>query len=379
MQDKTNKQFYRRIRNLKTALLALSLTILGVTLIGFGVWLNTASGASLPPWLGVVPFGELGGILVGAGLLGSLFESTFRRDQQEATTEQFRQIIREEAPALRDAVVDGFAVNPEDLKRVANPALLDSIASNALGLRLGDETFAGELYGQIRDQAIAARERWVDASVDVKLSTAVERSTNGTPLLDVVLEAEYTTTPAFLARQFACAGTEDDLASLVGNPDSAMTWKMRPGHGLDPSSVRHFELVEFTVDGEQCPIQRVARRKGQVFTVQLPDGADERSARIRYVIKLATAASGHRFFVRLPQPTKDMSLSVDYSDAGFAAFEVDRLVPTYRPMRVHRMPESVGSESIKVDVPGWLLPNTGVTFTWTLSTELPQSVHSEAA
>ena len=108
---------------------------------------------------------------------------------------RFRQIIREEAPAMRDAVVEGFAIHPEDLKRVATPELLDDIAANVMALRLSDEQFAREIYRDIRDQAIRATERWYDVAVRVRLSTAVERSTAGTPLLDVTVEWEYTTVP----------------------------------------------------------------------------------------------------------------------------------------------------------------------------------------
>ena len=69
-------------------------------------------------WAHALPLGELGGTLFGAGLLGTLFEYTFRRDQEESTVERFREIIREQAPAMRDAVVEGFAIHPDDLKRV---------------------------------------------------------------------------------------------------------------------------------------------------------------------------------------------------------------------------------------------------------------------
>ncbi|MDM2121138.1 hypothetical protein PP348_20245 [Mycobacteroides abscessus] len=102
-------------------------------------------------WMHALPLGELGGTLFGAGLLGTLFEYSFRKDQEEATVEQFRQIIREQAPALRDAVIEGFAIHPDDLKRVANPDLRDDIVSNVMSLRLGDEQFAHEIYRDIRD------------------------------------------------------------------------------------------------------------------------------------------------------------------------------------------------------------------------------------
>ena len=161
---------YSRLRTVKAALLAVALTLAGIILIMIGAWVTDAQLGSWQ-WVSALPLGELGGVLVGAGLLGTLFEHTFRKDQQEATAAQFRDIIIEQAPAMRDAVINGFAIHPEDLKRVANPELLDDIAANVMALRLGDRDFATELYAEIRDQAISAVERWHDVEVRVRLSS----------------------------------------------------------------------------------------------------------------------------------------------------------------------------------------------------------------
>ena len=163
---------HHRLRRLKAALLAVSFTLAGILLMMLNAWLTPLQLGSWQ-WLHALPLGELGGTLFGAGLLSTFFEYTFRRDQEAHTLARFRQIIREEAPAMRDAVVEGFAIHPEDLKRVATPELLDDIAANVMALRLGDEQFAREIYRDIRDQAIRAAERWYDVAVRVRLSTAV--------------------------------------------------------------------------------------------------------------------------------------------------------------------------------------------------------------
>lgn len=119
-----------RLRKTKAALLAVALTLSGILLIMLNGWLVGMDLGSWN-WIHALPLAELGGTLFGAGLLGTLFEYSFRKDQEEATVEQFRAIIKEQAPAMRDAVIEGFAIHPEDLKRVANPDLLDDIASNA--------------------------------------------------------------------------------------------------------------------------------------------------------------------------------------------------------------------------------------------------------
>ena len=151
---------YHRLRRLKAALLAVSFTLAGILLMMLNAWIAPLRLGDWQ-WLHALPLGELGGTLFGAGLLSTFFEYAFRRDQEAHTLARFRQIIREEAPAMRDAVVEGFAIHPEDLKRVATPELLDDIAANVMALRLGDEQFAREIYRDIRDQAIRAAERWV--------------------------------------------------------------------------------------------------------------------------------------------------------------------------------------------------------------------------
>ena len=92
-------------------------------------------------WLHSFPLTELGGTLFGAGVLSTLFEYTFRRDQEESTVARFRQTIRDEAPTLRDALIEAFRFDRDDLHCIATPELLDDLARTSLGLRFGDPAF----------------------------------------------------------------------------------------------------------------------------------------------------------------------------------------------------------------------------------------------
>lgn len=259
MTRKNPTSTLHRLRKTKAALLAVALTLLGILLIMLNGWIAPMDLGSWN-WVHALPIGELGGTFFGAGLLSTLFEYTFSRDQEESMVERFRSIIREQAPTMRDAVIEGFAIHPKDLKRVANPDLLDDIAANVMSLRLGDEQFARELYADIRDQAIRAAERWYDVQVHVRLSSALERNTGGIPLFDVTVEWEYTTIPSAPTRRFVCTSDRAEYNELRDDIPATSTWFMTPRPGMDSSQRESYELLELTVNGETQSIRRTARK-----------------------------------------------------------------------------------------------------------------------
>jgi len=369
----------KRLRKTKAFLLATSLTLAGVLLIMLNGWVSNLN-LGVWNWLHALPIGELGGTLFGAGLLSTLFEYTFRKDQEEATVEQFRQIIHEQAPAMRDAVIEGFAIHPEDLKRVSNPYLLDDIAANVMALRLGDEQFAREIYTDIRDQAIRAAERWYDVEVRIRLSSALERSTIGTPLFDVTVEWEYTTVPSSATRRFACVDNREEYTDLREDLPATSAWMMVPRPGMNASSKESYELLEFTVDGRPQTIRRATRKSGQTYTVHLDAKSRTGEAvRLRQIFRTITPCWGHRLFFELPQPARNMALSLDYTNTDIAHMRVSDTVASARPVHVVRSPQEVADKVVKVSSDGWLMPKSGFAFTWTLEQELPRDESREAA
>ena len=178
---------------------------------------------------------NLADAMVVFGAFGMAVDFFTGREKDEADTERTRRVMKELVPDITDAVVRGFAVKPDDLQRVATPELLDSLASNAMALRLGDEQFAHEIYRDVRDQAIRAAERWHNVEVRIRLSGIPERNTVGVPLFDVTVEWEYTTIPSHAVRRFACVSDREEFNELVAEVPSTSTWFMRPRPGMEAS------------------------------------------------------------------------------------------------------------------------------------------------
>ncbi len=283
-----------------------------------------------------------------------------------------RRLLKEAAPDFRDAVVRGFAVENDDLKRVATPELLDQIASNVLALRLGNRAFASEVYADIRDQAVRAPERWHDVDVSIRLSSIDERSTRGAPRFTVTVTWSYTVTPSHAVQRFACVSDKDEYHEFISDIPSTATWFMTPRPGFDASQRDAFELVDYTVNGEHRTIRRTARKTGQTYSVNIGDDLvrESKPVQITYIYKTITPQSGHLLYFDIEQPTKNIKVEFDYSAVDIAHVSVLDLIASSKRSRVLRLPESLPGKSITVDFDGWVFPRTGFAFVWTLDREL---------
>lgn len=369
-----------RIHRLKTIILALIALGLGVALLTLA---NFADNAPALQWMLYWPIAELGSILAGAGLLGIGYNYLVDRDKDAVDEERTKRLLKEAAPDFRDAVVQGFAVSPDDLKRVATPELLDSIATNAMGLRLGDAAFAAEVYEGVRDQAIRAPERWYDAQVQIRLSCIQERSTEGTPLVplfEVSVRWEYTVTPSHPVRRFACTSDRDEFYDLITDVPSTSAWFLSPASGMKANDRAAFELLQFTVDGKEQRIRRSERKTGQTYSANLGDDVmrEGKPVRISHTYRTVTAKSVHRLRFTVAQPTRGLDLSFDYTDTDIAEVLVSDLHASAQRTRIIRTPEEVAARAVAVEVPGWQLPQTEITYVWTLAGELPQTATAHA-
>lgn len=360
---KSSKILLQRIYRLKLLLIGVFLILVGL-LVSFAADIVQKVGAS---HVLVALLGHLADALVVTGGLGIAIDFFVGRAKDEADSDRTRAVIKDLIPDFTDAVVQGFAVQPADLERVATPELLDQIATNALALRLGDDQFAAEIYADVRDLAIRTPERWHDIDVSIRLSSRVRSGS----LLDVLVTWEYTVTPKDSVRRFACTSDMDEFHELVRDIPTTSTWFMSPRPGIDPAERDSFELLIFTVDGEERRIRRSERKAGQVYTVDIGNevATAGRPVRIRHTYRALTDRTNHRLFLAIAQPARDVHVEIDYSNADISRMSVTDLVPSSRRPYVSQLPAQAAGKELTIEVPGWLQAGTGFTFVWTSAAE----------
>ena len=362
----------RRILRLKTALLAVSFTLAGILLLMFNAWLG---GLDLGAWgwLRALPVSEVGGTLLAAGLIGTILDMAVKRDQEASVRAQFRRVLRDEASALRDAVIEAFRFESDDVARVATPELLDDLAETSLGLRFGDAAFGREVYGDIKHQAIAAEERWYDARVDARLAIARGRSVAPTPFFDLLVRWEYRVVPRHRFRKFAVVSDRQRYEELVAQRGETSVWYRRPAPGFDVTDPAVFALESFTVDGVEVPFQRQADEVSQVYVVDLGQEPIQRSQPVVVAFRFRTMApqDGHTFHLAIDRPTKGLDVELSYDSADIATMRVMDFASRGDGGRVSEEPEHA---AVRYRYDGWLFPRAGLVFAWTLPEEQQRTV-----
>jgi hypothetical protein len=353
----------QRIHNIKLALIAVSVSFIGFALMVFARWLN---GQPTLADLAFFPWGEVGGTLFTAGILGVGIDYLLGKDDEERADERLRRVLASQAPALRQAVINGFAFDADDLRRVATPDTLDRVMRNSLALRLGDAEFASEVYDDVRDQAIQSSERWYDADVSISLTMVRDTPKGSVPAYVATVRWEYTVTPVHAVRRFAVVSDRAEYRELAADPEATSTWFIRDEHGIDAADKESWELVQFSIDGDPRTIRRAERKGGQTYTVSVEPEvvAAGEPITISYTYRALVPQHGHLLHLDMEAPTRNVAVQLDYSDTDIAYVNVLDFFVSSHKTRVEHMPPNVPEKSVLVAHDGWVFQRSGVAFVW---------------
>lgn len=368
----------QRLYRAKLQLLAVILTVVGLALLFLAQWADQASTMS---WLSIIPVKDIGSGLFTLGLISILLDYVVGQDNERRQIERMKSVFGELATQMRDAVIAGFAFKSDDLARVATPETLDQIIRNSLALRLGDQSFAEEVYDDIRNQAIQSAERWHDTRVSIKLSappiggSSPSGRTTSVPspaLFIVTARWEYTVIPKTPTRRFVCVSDPDEYRELAEDRDGTSAWFLRPVGGLDGGDREAFELVQFTVNGEARSIHRTARADSQSYTVTIgKDAVDAgQPVVIAYTYRTVVRQGGNMLNLSIEQPSKGLSVEMEWGDCGIAEMRLLDFIASSEKTWVTQSPTSVPPRTISLDFDGWVFPRSGVAFVWVLDATL---------
>lgn len=368
----TNLLVHRLIKT-KLTLFALLWTLTGLALILLGTHFE----ASGPAWLQKLPLVVLGTTLFPTGALTIALDYFLGKDTEARDDVRTRRIFKEEAPAMRDAVIQGFAFDADDLSRVSSPETLDQIIRNCLAIRLGDKSLASDVYDDLQRQVVRSPERIQGMHVSITMRPWKDSPSTGYGSMFVAtVRREYKITTSNPVMRFSCVSDFDEYRELLSDPTSTEVWFFDPpakGGNLNGSSSKVFDVLQVTINGKH-PSMRYAKRATSQ-TISVPTGIKDGEVKelsVSYTYRALVERHGHMLILETGQLSKGMHVEFNYGDCGIRYVNVvDAIASTDEPM-ISRTPTHVETPSISVGFDGWVLPKAQVGFVWVLSEELPE-------
>lgn len=356
----------QRLYQTKLQLLATVLTFAGFVMLVVGHWASrTPRGA----WLQNLPVMEIGSTLFTAGLLAVALDYLDREDSEARATKRLRKVLHDETPAIRDAVYDGLAANPETLKLVGSPDTLDRVIRNSLAVRLGDEALAADVYADLYRQVIRAPERRYDARASIALSPLAEGPSSGRGAMFVAtIRREHRVTLTTTLWSFTCVSDLVEYRRLLDEGKAA--WYFEPVAGLTAGSEQAFKLLQFTVDGTPAPIRRTKRVSSQTYSVELRPEQIGHQVKVAFIYRVLVQKHVHLLYLDVSKPTRGLTVELDYADTDIRFVNALDFIASAQQPHTLRSPKSVPGRSVSISFDGWVFPKSGVAFVWVLEEEI---------
>lgn len=362
----------QRLYQAKLTNLALLLVLVGLAVMALARLVDRSPGW---PWLAALPLSDVGSSLFIAGFLGIALQYLDQRDGEERANQRLRKVLSEEAPAIRDAVIDGFAFSPEALTAVSSPDTLDRVIRNCLALRLGDAPMASDLQEDLQRQAMAPADRQYDSRLSVTLAPWPKGPSLGDgAMFMVTIRREARVTLSSPVLRFACVSDNTEYRELLRDPATTDVWLFAPVAGLDADDAEAFQLLEVAIDGRACPLRRTARRNAQTVAARVgdPEEAAGSTVHLSYTYRVLVQRHSHLLYLDVSRPTKGLEVELWYRDCGIRYVNALEFLAGPQTARMSRLPRDPLSGNITISYDGWVFPKSGVAFVWVLDGELDQ-------
>ena len=347
-------------------------SILGLLLISvvcfWGADSLPASTTSHWHWLKRVPLASLGSTVLGVALIGIAYEWILRKDLEAATLRNLTRHLKEFRRELLPDLVAAVLTDDENLKNAFSTRAGDRITLAALTAHLGDGALAADALSSI---SATTAERWMNYRHKLTLLPAP-----GLPgFFDAYSEVDFTTNVDRSEFWFAVVGTKPEYEELRKDPRWDYIWIFPEIPGFTALDEEVFELTRVSRNGTELAFDRIDHEGHKAFRAAAANfcAGDGQWCLVKYAFRVLIAKSPQSLQLRLPHLTRDPRYEIDASRAdvywvnAFDFFATKRAaIPTTGPAF------EKGVTSLTVEVPGWVLPQSGVVFSWVPNSDRPK-------
>lgn len=381
----SKRSLWDRVWTLKVANLLWVLLALGAILIVLDPWTQEAKGSWR--WVKSVPWNVLGGAALEGAFLGFVFEVFAKREALAATTDAIgvqlvpvsnavRQAVREAAQIAATTRLSDRKTLDQTLSHLSDDALEDLVVA-VLSARLKDEEIARDATATVLEQVASYPERHegyrLTASLAVPERTGDELAC--AEFYDAFVEISYITSNLRTdVLRFVRVSSIEEYNRLLMDPTLEFRWIEEDSKRNQLEDPRGLSLEYAYVGDIELTPREIATPNRRLIVAEDPEGRAAtlvgRRAEVRYKYRVRVQRRGHSLFFNVRCPTHGVSIELDYARTDIRHVNVSDFFDSPTRPSILRMPNPANCHRIKVELPEWVFPKSGVVFGWVLEAEM---------
>jgi hypothetical protein len=335
----------------------LLLALLVVTLLtaGFAVAFFFSTASNSPNWLKRVPWEGLTGAGLGVVFIGFTYERIVRSEWEDYIREVLRNALSQETFLLRQ-----------------NDDALEGLIVSALGARLRDAALAKEWYESSIDPLQRLESRRHDYRCFIELeSLPPSTGLAARNFYQAYVEIRYRGRLPKTSFSLTAVPTTEAYESLVETDDWEFIAIAEPAPPFLKLGRDLFD-VEYVRVNRQALEHKVLMQDGNVVHLFRSDALQKlvgTEVDVEYKYKLKVQKFAHIYSHFLDIPTRNVEIDFDFASTEIRYVNVSPFFASSAKPEIRGYPNQARPHRISVEVPGWVIPRSGVLFAWILGSE----------
>lgn len=372
------------VYNLKVQRIALILIPLALVMMILSQVIGEAPAKHIWSWSNTIyyiPFRSLGEAFLTIAVVAITFEWLLRRETEEKVQNWIRQALEEQRRTITVETANAVLADPGRAVSSLSAERVQQLLQACLAAELSDEKLAQDVYQGILRPTARVVDRWSKLRQRITLDRIGEESP------DEIRSRYY---QAHLLAQYRCVLRHSELKYLATssieefeqsfNDDQYMhRWLYPPTVEFPRLSADCHRVSRIMVNNVDLHINEETTDKGGIVSVgkgsELPKLRGQ-LVDIEFQCELKQSKRSHTLYLSVPNPSKDVTMEIDFSGTDIWYMSVFQYFSAQGNVDIRYIPTRTKPRRIEVRVEEWVLPASGVVFTWVLQEERTKSFQS---
>jgi hypothetical protein len=336
---------------------------------------NIASVPKVFTYFSLSPFPALADICLTSAIIGFTFELLVRGESEASMRYTLRQLLQDQTTFLLTNLPKALLLRKDLQKELLKEEKIDEILLTSLQTKFSDDQMAEGLLNGIIRNATEYEEKWskyryeifIEDIIDPEIPAIIREE-----YFDIIMRISYETKLKKTRFIFTCAKNQDQFNDLLRNPDYEVRWLLPSSYSFKFPNEQCFEVLQFSVDNIPAKIVQKNEIDGRFeISCESPhlDEKIDQNVSINYTFKVKAEKIGHVISTTVTNPTKDVTVEVNFAKASISYVDVLDYFVSARKPAIRYIPNEDKPYKISVELKEWVFPKGGATFIWILKSE----------